>query len=181
MKNKNKILIQITILAVIIVLYSPFIHRLSAQYIKESFSQPQNLPSVSARFKGYDFKIMLAKKRDEKAKGLMFYNEIASNTGMLFIYKYPQKMSFWMMNTKIPLDLVFFSENMEVTEYIKNMIPGYGKKIDLLPHYTSKGEAKYALELKAGMIDELSIKVGDKLEIPQIFLELPNEIQYSDY
>ena len=50
------------------------------------------------------------------------------------------------------------------------MVPGYGKPAYRLPHYASKGEAKYALELKAGSIEELNIKIGDKLEIPLILL-----------
>ena len=181
MKNNFQKAIKITLLAVIFVLFFPFCQNVFAQYIYESIYQPQKLSTISVIFKGHDLNIMLAKTRAEKAKGLMFYNEIASDTGMLFVYKYPQQMSFWMMNTKIPLDLVFFSENLTVTEYIKNMIPGFGKRPDTLPHYDSNGKAQYALELKAGMIDELGIVVGDKLEIPQIFLELPYEMPYSDY
>lgn len=143
----------------------------SAQYINQEYYQPQKLPTVNARLSNQNLDLMLAKTSYEKAKGLMFYEEIATNTGMLFIYDYPQKMSFWMMNTKIPLDIVFFSKDLKVTEYIKNMIPGYGQDYEKLQHYNSKFEAQYALELKAGSIEKFGIKIGDKLEISPLLLQ----------
>lgn len=143
------------------------------RYLPELY-QPQNLPKVEAKLADKKLNLMLARTDYQKAKGLMFYKEIASDTGMLFIYNTPHKMSFWMMNTRIPLDLIFFSKDLVVTEYIKDMKPGYGINPNLLPHYDSKGDAQYALELKSGCIDEFQIKIGDRLEIPQILL-------YSDY
>ncbi len=117
---------------------------------------------------------MIARTDFEKSKGLMFYTDIASDTGMLFVYQHSQKLSFWMRNTIIPLDLIYLSDNLEVTEYIKNMEPGFGKRIEALPHYDSKKLARYALELKAGSIENLGIKIGDKLEIPRVLLYSDN-------
>ena len=134
------------------------------------YTQPQQLPFYKVKLGQNELNIMIAHNDFQKAKGLMFYNDIASNTGMLFVYKEPRKLSFWMMNTKIPLDLIFFSENLEVTEWVENMIPGYGRKANNLPSYKSLGKAQYALELKSGSIKELGIKIGDKLEIPLILL-----------
>ena len=75
-----------------------------------SFSQePQKLTSVNATLGNNPLKLMLARTNYERAKGLMFYEEIASSTGMLFVFNEPHKMSFWMMNTRIPLDLIFLS------------------------------------------------------------------------
>lgn len=141
-----------------------------AQRYPQFSPEPQKLTCVNATLGNNPLKLMLARTNYERAKGLMFYEEIASSTGMLFVFEEPHKMSFWMMNTRIPLDLIFFSEDLTVTEWIKNMVPGYGKPAYRLPHYASKGEAKYALELKAGSIEELNIKIGDKLEIPLILL-----------
>ena len=143
---------------------------LKAQFYPHFSDEPQNLPYVDAKLGDNPLKLMIARTNTEKAKGLMFYNDIASSTGMLFVFDSPQKMSFWMMNTRIPLDLIFLSEDLTVTEWVYNMIPGYGKPPYRLPHYNSKGLAKYVIELKAGSIDELKIKVGDKLEIPLILL-----------
>lgn len=141
-----------------------------AQQYPQFSPEPQKLSFVNASLGNNPLKLMIARTNYERAKGLMFYEEIASSTGMLFVFKEPHKMSFWMRNTRIPLDLIFFSEDLAVTEWIKNMVPGYGKPIYRLNHYTSKEKAKYALELKAGSIEELNIKIGDRLEIPLILL-----------
>lgn len=126
----------------------------------------QVLPETSASLAGHNLNIMLARTFDEKAMGLMFYEKLEENRGMLFIYSAPRLMSFWMKNTMIPLDLVFFSENLEITEWIEGMEPGYGKSEASLPHYRATEPAQYALELNAGMIKKLGLKKGDRLEIP---------------
>lgn len=100
----------------------------------------------------------------------MYYDFLAENHGMLFVYQTPRTMSFWMKNTKIPLDLVFFSDTLEITEWIENMQPGYGKPENLLPRYTSQSPAQYALELPAGSIVRLGLKTGDRLDIPVTLL-----------
>ena len=149
-----------------------------AQYIRNydniSLYEPQVLPLEEAKLGNHNLKLMIARTEFEKAKGLMFYTELASDTGMLFVYKEPQKLSFWMRNTIISLDLVYLSKDLVVYELISNMEPGYGKRVDSLPHYDSETYVQYALELKAGSIEKLGIKIGDKLEIPSALL-------YSDY
>lgn len=109
---------------------------------------------------------MLARSADEKAKGLMFFDSLSENEGMLFVYPAPRLMSFWMYNTKIELDLVFFSDQLLVTEFIEAMQPGYGLLPSQLPRYVSQQPAQYALELKSGMIKQLGLAVGDRLDIP---------------
>lgn len=128
--------------------------------------EPQQLAAVGAELAGHSLEIMLARTFDEKTQGLMFYESLAEDRGMLFVYSEPRLMSFWMHNTKIELDLIFFSEQLTITEFIKSMQPGYGLPTSQLPRYVSKFPAQYALELKAGMIDKLGLKVGDRLEIP---------------
>ncbi len=100
----------------------------------------------------------------------MFYESLEPDQGMLFVYSTPRIMSFWMYNTKISLDLVFFSDQLRVTEYIESMEPGYGIPPEMLPRYVSQISAQYALELKAGSVKRLGIKSGDQLEIPLTML-----------
>jgi len=131
-----------------------------------SDNSAQILQTVDARLGGNSLRIWLARTHQEKAKGLMFFDSMADDQGMLFVYESPQFMSFWMKNTKIPLDLVFFTENLEINGWIKGMQPGYGLPERDLEHYSSELPAQYALELNAGSIERLSLKHGDRLEIP---------------
>lgn len=132
--------------------------------------KPQILPKVSSTLAGKPLDIMLARTNSERASGLMFYESMPENEGMLFVYSSPRIMSFWMFNTKIPLDIVFFSDQLAVTEWIESMEPGYGLKQSLLPRYVSQFPAQYALELNSGAIKKLGISVGDRLEIPLTLL-----------
>ncbi|EKD83119.1 MAG: hypothetical protein ACD_39C00873G0001, partial [uncultured bacterium] len=130
----------------------------------------QILQTTEATLAGTSLKIWLARTYEEKAKGLMFFESMQKDEGMLFVYDSPRIMSFWMKNTRIPLDLVFFSDNLEINGWIKNMQPGYGLPERNLPSYVSELPAQYALELNAGSIDSLKLKLGDRLEIPLTLL-----------
>lgn len=132
--------------------------------------QAQILQMTEARLAGQSLRIWLARTHEEKARGLMYYDSIEDDQGMLFVYESPQIMSFWMKNTRIPLDLVFFTENLEINGWIKDMQPGYGLPERSLAHYVSELPAQYALELKAGSIERLALKHGDRLEIPLTLL-----------
>lgn len=140
----------------------------TTQEVKQG--KQQILPEAAGTLGGQQLNIMLARTYDEKALGLMFYESLAENQGMLFVYQTPRIMSFWMKNTMIPLDLVFFSENLQITEWIENMEPGFGMPESTLPRYTAKSPAQYALELKAGSVVRLGLKIGDMLDIPVTLL-----------
>lgn len=135
-----------------------------------SADSAQTVQAAEATLAGHRLTIWLARTYPEKAKGLMYVDSIAENQGMLFIYEAPQIMSFWMKNTRIPLDLVFFTKNLEINGWIKDMQPGYGLPERSLAHYVSELPAQYALELKAGSIERLALKHGDRLEIPLTLL-----------
>lgn len=138
--------------------------------INTADNSAQVLQTADARLAGNSLKIWLARTHQEKAKGLMYVDSMADDQGMLFVYESPQIMSFWMKNTKIPLDLVFFTENLEINGWIKCMQPGYGRPERALEHYVSELPAQYALELNAGSIERLALKHGDRLEIPLTLL-----------
>jgi uncharacterized membrane protein (UPF0127 family) len=129
-----------------------------------------DLTTTTATLAGHSLRLWLARTYQEKARGLMYIEAIADDQGMLFIYDSPRIMSFWMKNTRIPLDLVFLGANLEINGWIKEMQPGYGLAERSLPHYESEIPAQYAIELNAGSIERLGLKPGDKLEIPLTLL-----------
>lgn len=131
---------------------------------------PQQLPNTICNLGSSELNIFLARTFAQRAKGLMFAESLADNEGMLFVYNSPRKMVFWMKNTKIPLDIIFLSSNLQIIEWIEGMQPGYGKSEYLLPRYEAKQLAQYALELNAGAIKKMGLKLGDKLEIPLTLL-----------
>lgn len=131
---------------------------------------PQELGWVEVRLGDHPLRIMIARTEEQKQKGLMFRRSLGEDEGMLFVYDTPHRMTFWMKNTWLPLDLVFFSEDLEVTDLIEGMVPGVGIPDADLPRYTSAGEAQYALELASGSVRRLAVTPGTRLQVPLPYL-----------
>ena len=63
---------------------------------------------------GQRFTVELALSRQEQTRGLMFRDELPRNTGMLFIFNNEAPRSFWMKNTRIPLDILYFDRSLRL-------------------------------------------------------------------
>lgn len=108
-----------------------------------------------------EFNTELAITANEQRKGLMFRQQMANNEAMLFIYPQPRKVAFWMRNTLIPLDMLFFNGDGELVEIKENIPPCKSKDC---PTYPAKDpNIKYVLEINAGQSQLLDIQVGDRL------------------
>lgn len=112
--------------------------------------------------KGEKFSVELAETTEKQALGLMFRDEMAADHGMLFIFPREGMRSFWMKNTRIPLDIFYFDEDLELVSVSENARPC---KTRNCPSYPSKGPARYVLELNAGKAAELGVQAGDSLEL----------------
>ena len=110
--------------------------------------------------KGERFKVELALTREEQARGLMFVESMADDEGMLFIFDGEAPRSFWMKNTKIPLDIFYFDSELKLVSVAKNARPCV---VQRCPGYPSEGLAQYVLELNAGLADRLGVQRGDEL------------------
>src|SRR5438105_4636282 len=60
--------------------------------------------------------MQLAAQPDEMEKGLMYRRSMGADEGMLFLYRSPQSMSFWMHDTYLPLDIGYFDATGELKE-----------------------------------------------------------------
>ena len=87
----------------------------------------------------------------------MYRKNLLDNEGMLFIFPSENIIQLWMKNTYIPLDIIFISKNKVVVDIKKNM----EKLSETI--IKSKVKSKYALELNAGLINKLDIRIGDKV------------------
>lgn len=114
---------------------------------------------------GKTITVEIAQTSEEKAKGLMYRKELSNDTGMLFVFDYQQKLSFWMKNTYVPLTIGFFDAKMKLLE-TKDMKPHLGPvSDDKLPHYESTQAAKYALEVPMGWFAKNKIQPGATFRI----------------
>lgn len=103
------------------------------------------------------FSIDLARTPKEQQQGLMFVESMADDYGMLFIYSAPRNALFWMKNTLIPLDMLFFDENNMLIHIEHSATPH-----DLRPR-GPKVRVCSILELNGGTAKKLEISTGSKL------------------
>ena len=133
------------------------------------FSQPYRLSAcenIELSIKYYNLhtkiSVEIADSYSKRKKGLMNRKKLASNSGMLFIYDFPQRANFWMKNTSIPLDIAFADRTGRVVRLVSHTIPFDVKLIE-------GGEnIQYVLEINAGMSNEFNLFEGSKLEHPRI-------------
>jgi len=111
--------------------------------------------------RGHCFSVEIAKTRISQANGLMFRRELAPESGMLFVFDDEAPRSFWMKNTLIPLDMIFFNKNKEIVEITKNVQPC---ETEECPKIRPTEKAKYVLEINANIADQISLKIGDKFD-----------------
>ena len=109
---------------------------------------------------GQVFKVELALTRGEQARGLMFREELPPDRGMLFIFQREDWRSFWMKNTRIPLDIFYFDDDLALVSVAENARPCVA---DPCPSYPSDAPARYVLELNAGTARSLGVEKGDRL------------------
>lgn len=106
-------------------------------------------------------KVEIADTYEARLQGLMYRTKLDDGNGMLFVFDDELIRMFWMKNTLIPLDIVFFNNKMEAVSIVENMMPCVTREC---ADYSSQYLAKYALELPAGYVKKEGIKVGDRLE-----------------
>ncbi len=112
--------------------------------------------------KGQRFTVEIADTQEKQALGLMFREQMADDHGMLFIFTAEAPRSFWMKNTRIPLDIIYFDRDLAMVSVAENARPC---RVRLCPGYPSAGPAMYVLELNAGKASELGLVAGDRLAL----------------
>ena len=60
------------------------------------------------------YNVDIARSEEEKEKGLQDIDNLPYNKGMLFVFDESDEVSMWMKDTKIPLDIIFINEDLEV-------------------------------------------------------------------
>jgi uncharacterized membrane protein (UPF0127 family) len=81
---------------------------------------------------------------------------------MLFVYETPQPVAFWMENTLIPLDMLFFDASGKLERVHENARP-----LDRTP-IPGGNDIRFVLEINGGLATELGIEPGAELRHPSI-------------
>lgn len=114
---------------------------------------------------GHLFAVEIAITPAEQEHGLMDRTSMAADHGMLFVFPDSQPRTFWMKNTLIPLDMLFFDANRHLVAIQAEAQPC---KADPCQLYPSNTPARYVLELNAGTAAKLGAREGDVITISGI-------------
>lgn len=112
--------------------------------------------------KGVRYEIELATTDEARARGLMFRDSLPTDHGMLFVFPFEEPQAFWMRNTRIPLDILYFDRNLRFVSVAAGVPPCTTQEC---PSYPSKAPAMYVLELNAGHSRRLGVAPGDVLQL----------------
>ena len=110
---------------------------------------------------GFVVSLEIAADDEMRAQGLMYRDHIDPGKGMLFVFPRDDVFSFWMKNTRIPLDMIWIDANRRVVGLIPNVPPC---RVPDCPSYGPGVVARYVLELGAGEAAKHGLKVGDALQ-----------------
>ena len=107
---------------------------------------------------GQRYTVEVADDDEERAMGLMFREEMAVDRGMVFIHERQEPQAYWMKNTKIPLDILYFDNDRKLVSQQRDVPPcSAGNQC---PPYPSAAPARYVLELNAGQAAKLKLQDG---------------------
>ena len=110
---------------------------------------------------GQRYAVEVADDDAERARGLMYRDAMAEGNGMLFIHESEEPQAYWMKNTRIPLDILYFDEARKLVTQQRDVPPcSLG---DACPSYPSNAPTRYVLELNAGEAERLKLADGAEL------------------
>lgn len=89
--------------------------------------------------------------------GLMYRKHLDENAGMIFVFKAPQHLEFWMKNTVIPLDMIFADSAGKIVGIVRKAAP-FSEAIDSV-----EADSQYVLEVNGGFCERHGVKPGDTL------------------
>jgi uncharacterized protein len=110
---------------------------------------------------GERFRVEVADDPQERARGLMFRDRLEAGRGMLFIHDREEPQAYWMKNTRIPLDILYFDASRRLVRQQRDVPPCASG--NACPPYPSEAPALYVLELNAGEAARLQLRDGTEL------------------
>jgi len=106
------------------------------------------------------FTVKVAETEIQRRHGLMFVSHLPERHGMLFVFESDAPRQFWMKNTQIPLDMLFFDSAGRLVNMIHAAVPFS------LSRRNSAGPARYVLELNGGAAAKFDVQPDAQLLLP---------------
>lgn len=103
------------------------------------------------------FQVETADAPEERARGLMFREELPPDRGMLFLYESERRVAFWMKDTYVSLDMIFMARDGTVLAIVEN-VPS--RSLDVV---SPEADIYAVLEVNAGTVARIGLQTGDRV------------------
>jgi hypothetical protein len=109
--------------------------------------------------------VEIADTDEKRALGLMHREGLDEYKGMLFVFPYEGRYSFWMMNMNFSIDILWLNADGNVVYIVSNAKPC--KEVSSVSECTYNPDvyAKYVLEVNSGFAERHGIVIGSKMTI----------------
>ncbi len=120
------------------------------------------LEPIEVRIDGLVIEAEVARTPEERAQGLSGRPALSENAGMLFVFQEERRPAFWMKGMRFPLDFIWISRDRRVVDITRDVPPPEpGTPDNALPLYQPAEPVLYVLEVNAGIVGEMGLRVGD--------------------
>jgi uncharacterized membrane protein (UPF0127 family) len=123
-------------------------------------STPAN--SVMWWLPGQTFTLLVATTPAQQEQGLGDISQLASTSGMFFVFNTPGDYAFWMKGMEFPLDIIWLDQDFKITHIERGLLPSTYPKT-----FSPGAQSQYVIEVNAGVADEFSLDVGQTMQIYQ--------------
>ena len=120
----------------------------------------QQVVEIATRTGVHVFSIELATTDEERARGLMYRQQLPEEHGMLFDFEREGPVAMWMHDTYIPLDMIFIRGDGRILRIAERTQPLSDR---IIP---SGGPVRAVLEVAGGTAKRLGIAPGDRIGHP---------------
>ena len=118
------------------------------------------LPRIAISIGSERFDAELAQDDATRTRGLMFRTALGKRDAMLFVFDEEQPLAFWMKNTHIALDILYFDAAGTLVSAQRDVPPC---RVARCPVYPSERAARFVVEVAAGTSTRLGIRKGAQL------------------
>lgn len=113
------------------------------------------METIKIKIENKPYKVLAARTEKERAQGLQNVVEMDEDEGCIFFFDKPQHVDFWMKDTDLPLDIIFFNDDCEAIS-VKQGRPN-------TEDFISEDNVKYVVELNLGS----DVEPGDILDLDE--------------
>ena len=110
--------------------------------------------------KVHKFRVEIAATSEQQQIGMMFRESVGGQEGMIFPFPRPRPASFWMRNTRIPLDIIFVRADGTIARIAANAKPF------CLDSVSVDEPVAAVLEIGGGRAAALGVSEGDRVIWP---------------